>query len=180
MFGYYPPDAVYHRTEKGHKYYKSKELDAFWKCGFTDTSSVSYCNAGYVARYTLKKQLPKEELQDRYSYLDPNGNTKTRPFEYTRMSTGRKKYHAIGANWFREYAAQTVLNDYVLDPKGNKCPIPKYYLSILKHDDPNWFDHLAKQRLEKAQLNPDNTPERLEQIRICTEAKLKQLPRPYL
>nr|UXQ88040.1 MAG: replication initiation protein [Microvirus sp.] len=180
MFGYYPPDPVYHRTENGHRYYKSKELDAFWKNGFTDTSSVSYYSAGYVARYALKKQLPHEQLQDRYTYHDHEGTSHIRTFEYVRMSTGRAKYDAIGASWFREYAAQTVMNDFVLDPNGNQCPVPKYYLSILKYDDPNWFDRIAKLRVEKAQADPDNTPERLAQKAICTNARLKQLPRPYL
>jgi len=180
LFGYFPPDAVYHRTENGNRFYKSEELDAFWKKGFTDTSGVSYNSAGYVARYALKKQLPKQELQERYSYIDYDGNAQIRPFEYVKMSTGRKKWDGIGASWFREYAAQTVTHDYVLDPKGNQCPVPKYYLDILKYDDPNWYEKLARERIEKAKANPDNTPERLTAKAICTEARLKQLPRPYL
>lgn len=180
LFGYWPPDAEYHRTEKGHKYYKSKILDDVWQKGFTDTTDASYGNAGYLARYSLKKQLPKEATQDRYIYVDHNGNTQHRKLEYVRMSTGREKWDGIGASWFREYAAQTVLNDYVLDPNGYKNPVPRYYLQILKHDDPNWFDKLSKQRIEQMQNDPNSTPERLHARAICTLAKLKQLPRPHL
>nr|UXQ88045.1 MAG: replication initiation protein [Microvirus sp.] len=180
LFGYYPPDAKYHRTENGHRYYKSEELDNYWRLGFTDTTSCSYNNAGYLARYSLKKQLPKEATQERYIYVDALGHTQLRKLEYIRMSTGREKWDAIGASWFREYAAQTVLNDYVLDPNGYKNPVPRYYLQILKNDDPVWFEKLAKQRIEIMQNDPNSTPERLEQIRICINAKLKQLPRPYL
>ena len=124
LFGYYPPDATYLRTENGHRYYKSAELDAFWKKGFTDTTSVSYQNSGYIARYTLKKQLPKEETQDRYMYVDHNGDSQTRKFEYIRMSTGREKWEGIGLSWAEKYADQWMTNDYVLDPNGYENPVP--------------------------------------------------------
>lgn len=185
LFGYFPPDATYLRTENGHRYYKSAELDNYWKKGFTETSGVSYNNAGYIARYTLKKQLPKEELQDRYTYIDVNGDLQTRKFEYIRMSTGRdltgiEKFQGIGASWFREYAGQTALNGYVLDPKGYKNPIPRYYLKIIRYDDPLWYEKLCQARVEMCQANPDNSPERLKARAICTKQKLKLLPRPYL
>ncbi len=72
------------------------------------------------------------------------------------------------------------MNDYVLDPNGHKCPVPRYYLSIMKDLDPNWFEKLATARLEKAQADPNNDPSLLPAKRICVEAKIKQLPRPYL
>nr|UXQ88104.1 MAG: replication initiation protein [Microvirus sp.] len=180
LFGYYPPDAVYHRTENGFRYYKSEALDSYWQKGFTDTSNVSYKNAGYIARYTLKKQLPKEQTQDRYTYLDESGELKIRKLEYVRMSTGRDFGFGIGGTWFKKYAAQTSLNDYVLDPNGHKCPVPRYYLSILKDDSEQWYEHLAAKRLAKAQADPNNDPSLLPAKAICAEAKIKQLPRPYL
>lgn len=180
LFGYYPPDAVYHRTENGFRYYKSQELDSYWKLGFTDTSNVSYKNAGYIARYTLKKQLPKEAIQERYTYLDTDEKLQTRKLEYVRMSTGREFGTGIGGAWFKKYAAQTCLNDYVLDPDRHKCPVPRYYLSILKEDSENYFDFLAAKRLAKAKADPNNDPSFLPGKAICAKAKLKQLPRPYL
>jgi len=180
LFGYYPPDAVYHRTQDGHRYYKSALLDKYWQKGFTDTTNLSYNNAGYVARYTLKKQLAKEDLQDRYTYLDCFGQSKVRPFEYVRMSTGREKWDGIGAAWFRQNAAHVALNDYVLDPNGYKNPVPRYYQQIIKDDSPTWYEKMLNARVEKAKANPDNTPERLAARAICTKAKIKQLPRPYL
>lgn len=181
LFGYYPPDAVYHRTEKGNRYYKSADLDRHWRQGFTDTSNVSYKNAGYVARYTLKKQLASEELQDRYTYLDVNGDLQTRRFEYVRMSTGREPGNGIGASWFHKNHLNCIEQDLVRDPNGFACPIPRYYLNILRDlycEDT--FDFLAKRRLEKARANPDNSPDRLRQKAVCAEAKVKLLPRPYL
>jgi hypothetical protein len=178
LFGYYPPDPVYHRTQNGNRYYKSAELDKFWKLGFTDTSNVSYHSAGYVARYTLKKQLPKTELQDRYTYVDENGDLQIRKFEYVRMSTDP----AIGKSWFYKYLERTVDQDCVLDPNGHECPVPKYYLGQLRdfiHKET--FEALAEKRLEKAIANPDNTSDRLRQKAICVQAKIKNsLPRPYL
>jgi len=181
LFGYYPPDPVYHRTEKGHRYYKSAELDRLWRCGFTDTSSVNYQSSGYIARYTMKKQLPREELQDRYIYVDTNGNTQTRQFEYTRMSTGRGFGQGIGGKWLAKYWRHTLENDYVLDPKGNKLPVPKYYLDILARDicaETSEKNRLA--RIEKAQAETDNSPDARRQRAICVKARAKQLVRPYL
>lgn len=180
LFGYYPPDATYHRTENNNRYYKSEELDRLWRKGFTDTSGVSYKSAGYVARYTLKKQIPSEQLQDRYTYLDTNDELQIRPFEYVRMSLGKYPGEAIGGSWFKKYAEHVCTHDYVLDPSGKKCPVPRYYLGILKDDSPEWHAHLAAARLEKARVDPDNSPSRLAAKEICTDARLKQLIRPYL
>lgn len=177
LFGYWPPDAIYHRTQNKNRYFKSQELDKFWRCGFTDTSSVNYYSAGYVARYTLKKQLPKNDLQDRYIYTDFNGETKVRKFEYVRMSTNP----AIGLSWIKKYAEQTIRNNYILDPKGNPFPIPRYYNEYLASEVcSETAEKNADQRIETARASPDNTPERLAAKAICTLAKLKQLPRPYL
>jgi len=177
LFGYFPPDAKYHRTQSNARYYKSELLDSFWKKGFTDTSSVSYKNAGYVARYTLKKQNSKEETQDRYIYLDENDEIQNRKFEYVRMSTNP----AIGLEWIKKYAHQTIQNDYVLDPDGKKNPVPRYYLEYLEnYVCSETAGNNSKKRIEKCRDNPDNTPERLKQKEICTEEKSKLLKRPYL
>jgi len=181
LFGYYPPDAAYHRTENGNRFYKSQELDALWQCGFTDTSSVSYKSSGYIARYTLKKQLPSEDLQDRYTYVDAFDNLQTKPFEYIRMSTGRDFGQGIGGKWIEKYWQHTLENDYVLDPDGNKLPVPKYYLDILKTNvcaDTAEKNRLA--RVEKAQDSTDNSPDARRQRAICVKARTKQLIRPYL
>lgn len=177
LFGWFPPDAKYHRTHKGNRYYKSEILDFAWKKGYTDTSTVSYKASGYIARYTLKKQLPKEDIQDRYIYLDSNDEIQTRKLEYIRMSNNP----AIGLSWIEKYAEQTIRNDYVLDPNGNQCPVPRYYLNYLA--DYVCLETSEKNkasRIEKARANPDNTPDRRRQKEVCAEAKSQQLIRPYL
>ena len=177
LYGHYPSDAEYIYTKNGHRYFKSETLLKLWKKGFADFTNVSYQNSGYIARYTLKKQLPNEDTQDRYTYLDSNDELQTRKFEYIRMSTDP----AIGLKWIQKYADQTIQNDYVLDPNGYQCPVPRYYVDYLS--DYVCCETAAKNkqaRIEKARANPDNSPERLKQKAICTEAKLKQLIRPYL
>jgi len=177
LFGYFPPDAKYHRTQKDARYYKSEKLDFAWRQGFTDTSHVSYKSAGYIARYTLKKQLALEDTQDRYTYLDDQDNVQTRKFEYIRMSNNP----AIGLSWIKKYAEQTIQNDYVLDPDGNKCPVPRYYLDYLADQVCEETSEKNKSaRIEKARANPDNSSDRLRQKEICVKAKTKQLIRPYL
>lgn len=181
IFGYFPPDAEYHRNEGGNNYYKSEELDDLWQKGFTDTSYVTYHSAGYVARYAMKKQLPDKALQDRYVYADKHGEMKVRKFEYVRMSLRP----AIGKSWFAKYKQQTLDHDLVRDPNGNACPVPRYYLSLLldeksEHYDPDTFQKLAQARIEKAKQDPNNDPSRLEAREICVNAKVKQKLRPYL
>lgn len=177
LYGYYPADAKYHRTENKHRYYKSETLDKYWRLGFTDTTNVSYQNAGYIARYTLKKQLPKTETQSRYVYTDSNDEIQTRRFEYIRMSTDP----AIGRSWALKYVNNWGHLDYVLDPKGNKCPVPKYYRDMLRDDIClETSEKNSASRIENARTNPDNDPSRLAAKKICAEATLKNLPRPYL
>ena len=176
LFGYFPPDNKYHTTRNGNRVYKSETLDRLWRKGFTETGHVSYKSAGYCARYTLKKQLPNLQLQDRYIYADADGVMQCRKLEYVRMSTDP----AIGKSWFNQYKKQTIAHDMVRDPDGHEQPVPRYYLDQLKIEDPDLHEQLKLARIEKAQNNPDNNPSRLAAKEICTEAKLKQLIRPYL
>nr|UXQ87980.1 MAG: replication initiation protein [Microvirus sp.] len=181
IFGYYPPDAVFHRREKGHNYYKSESLDSCWKNGFTDTTSVSYTNAGYLARYSLKKQIGSEDLQDRYTYLDEFDNLQTRQFEYIRMSTGRESGQGIGASWLHKHWQHVLENDYVLNPHQTKLPVPRYYLDILARDvSADKSESNSISRIEKAQSADISTPERLANKAICVEANNRNHTRPYL
>ena len=176
LFGYFPPDAKYHTTRNGNRTYKSQKLDSYWRKGFTETGNVSYKSAGYCARYTLKKQLPNEQLQDRYIYCDEYGEMKCRKLEYVRMSLNP----AIGKSWFEKYKDQTITHDFVRNPDGHEVPVPRYYLQLLKQEDPGLFEKLKVARVEKARNDPNNDPSRLAARQICAEAKIKQLPRPYL
>lgn len=177
IWGYYPPDAEYIYTKNGNRYYKSEKIIKYWRKGFADFSNVSYQNAGYIARYTLKKQLPKEATQERYTYVDLNGDTKIRTLEYIRMSSNP----GIGLNWAKKYVDDWGWKDYVLDPNGFKCPVPRYYLDWFRDEvDSEYYEEQSLKRVEKARANPDNTPDRLRQKEVCTKARLKQLPRPYL
>ncbi len=181
IFGYYPPDAEYIYTKNGNRYYKSEKIIKYWRLGFADFSNVSYKNAGYIARYTLKKQMPNEDTQTRYTYLDADGNLQVRNFEYIRLSQGKEPYTGLGMSWAKKYVDDWGWKDYILDPNGYKCPVPRYYLEWFRDEvDVELFEQNALDRIEKARDNPDNTPERLAQKEICVKAKLKQLPRPYL
>ncbi len=177
IFGYYPPDAEYLYTKKGNRYYKSEKILKYWRLGFADFSNVSYKNAGYIARYTLKKQMPNEDTQDRYTYLDADQQLQVRKFEYIRCSSNP----GIGLTWAQKYVDDWGWKDYILDPNGYKCPVPRYYLEWFRdYVDADHFEKNALARIEKARANPDNSPERLKAKEICVKAKLKQLPRPYL
>lgn len=175
LFGFFPPDPVYHRTENGNRYYKSQVLDSLWKKGFTDTSHVTYLSAGYVARYAMKKQLPNTALQDRYVYVDDQGNQKTRPFEYIKMSTRP----FVGSSWAEKYAHEWAEQGYCRNAYKKEMPIPKQYLKVLKEQWPEQHEYLLQKRREKVN-EEDNTPQRLVAKAICVDARLKQQIRPHL
>ena len=175
IFGYFPPDAEFHRSSMGNRYYKSEELDDRWQKGFTDTSYATFQNAGYVARYCLKKQIPQEDTQDRYTYLDINDDLQVRPFEYVRMSTRP----SIGESWAKKWAYQWADQGLCRDPDGHAMPVPNLYLKRLKDEWPEKYEELCLKRRKKIN-DDDNTPDRLRQKAICVNAKLKQKIRPYL
>lgn len=176
IFGWWPPDAKYFCTRNNNRVYTSELLNTYWGKGLTEVGTVSYKSAGYCARYLIKKQISKEALQDRYIWADEDGVMHVRNFEYVRMSLDP----GIGLSWFEKYKKQTIDHDFVRNPDGHEMPVPRYYLNQLKLEDPETFERLKQARIEKAQNNPDNSPDRLAAREICAKAKLKLLPRPYL
>lgn len=170
LFGYRPKDLKLVNIRNGSRNYISKELGSCWEFGSHEIGYVTFKNAGYVARYTLKKQ--KEDG----NFIDPETGEilyeKVRA-PYIRMSLRP----GIGARWFRKYKDDLFPHDYAVLPDGRQTPVPRYYRQLLEAEYPDLADELRKARVEKARANPDNTPERLAVRHKIRQEKARKLVR---
>jgi len=146
LFGYKFPDAYYWTTRNGNRIYRSASLENTWYQGHSEIGSVNFQSAGYIARYTLKKQTG-DRAENHYNGKLP---------EYTNMSLRP----GIGKIWYEKNKTDLFPHDYAILPNGSKTAVPAYYRQLLEKEDPELYEQLKLQRLEKARDNPDNTPER--------------------
>lgn len=173
LFGYKFPDETLVNIREGNRVYTSKTLDAKWQHGKCELGSVTFQSAGYVARYLLKKQNG-DIAKTHYAIINQHGEiTGYREPEYTNMSLKP----GIGKTWYDKNKMDLFPHDYAITPDFRKMPTPKYYRELLKKEDPDLYDELRKQRIEKAKTNPNTTPERLAVREICQQRKLDKLIR---
>ena len=184
IFGFEPPDMVFHHTSGKSKVFTSEILSDLWGRGFVTIGSVSFQSAGYVARYTMKKVNGKlQEDVDELSGLrhyerqsEYTGEITSVEPEYTNMSLK----HGIGYSWFMKYSKDVFPSDEVII-EGKPQPTPRYYDFLLKQIHPDIYNSVKAKRLRQmAERADDNTYERLETREICAEARLTQLKRPLI
>lgn len=175
LFGYAFPDRTFWRkTKHGHLIFRSQELEAIWTKGNSDIGTVSFQSAGYVARYIIKKQNGEYGYRE-YAIPDPATGeivgSKVPPF--TRMSLKP----GIGYWYYNKHKTDFFPHDYAVMPNGKETAVPTYYRELLRREDPELYEELRAERVEKAKSNPHNTPERLNVRRIIRESKVKRLER---
>lgn len=145
------PDKKYWRTTAaGEKVYRSETIESKWTYGHSEIGTVTFKSAGYVARYTLKKQTGERGAKH-------YGDLKRIP-PYVAMSLKP----GIGYHWYRKYKQDLFPHDYAVLPDGRQTSVPRYYRELLRKEDPDLYEQLRLARVEKAASNPDNTCERLE------------------
>lgn len=178
LFGLQFPDKTYLTTRKNNRVYTSKLLEKTWGLGSVEIGNVTFKSAGYVARYLIKKQISTNELQERYCIYDKQtGEITIRPFEYVAMSLRP----GIGHSFYEKYPDSFFPHDHCLCPNGSKMPVPNYYRNLLRVNDPDLWDQLRKNRIEKAAHDPNNTIARREtRLSIATKINKTQQPRDYL
>lgn len=169
IFGYRPPDLKLVNTRNNTRNYTSEIMSELWPHGGHEIGYVSFKNAGYVARYVLKKQI-KPELFDPSTGEISEANLKS---PYTRMSLKP----GIGYSWYQKYKTDLYPHDYAVLPDGRETAVPKYYRKLLERDDPDLASELRAKRVEKARSNPDNTPSRLEVRHFIQNKKAERLKR---
>lgn len=170
IFGYRPTDLKLVNIRNGSRNFISESLKKHWPHGTHEIGFVTYKNAGYVARYTLKKQQAvdcDEETGEVYQ-----AQTHTKPC-YIMMS----KHPGIGYEWYLRYKADIYPHDYAVTPDGKETAVPKYYRKLLEREDPKLAHKLRKLRVEKARNDPDNTWDRLDVKHFVQTKKAERLKR---
>lgn len=166
LFGYRPDDLQLVKIRNGTRNYISPSLAKHWPYGGHEIGDVSYKNAGYVARYTLKKQQALDKETGELAY----GNR--RP-PYIKCSTRK----GIGYQFFQRYKQDLFPGDECITPDGRKAPVPTYYRKLLLAEDPELAEELRLKRVEKAKANTDNTPERLAVRHLVKQKQAERLIR---
>lgn len=130
------------KTNKANKieqqYYISKTIDKIWNKGMHVIGEVSYDSAGYVARYTFKKQTK----------LDYN-NLQIEP-ETLRMSKGIGKPY-FDKNWEKIYQYDKI--HFMKDEKLMSTSPPRYYdRQMKKIGEEDLLEQAQKQRIQNVKL----------------------------
>jgi len=182
LFNHDFPDKVLIKEVNGVKLYTSKTLKELWPDGFNTIGEVTFESSAYIARYVLKKwskecQTP-EELYSRmkqFSDADLRKNYyKGKKEEYLTMS--RKP--GIGSAWYEKYKKDLYPSGFVVVNKF-KTKIPKYYETKYSIDNPLNFALLKGERMLGAQLNPNNSQQRLDIREEFKKLITKGLSRGY-
>lgn len=137
LFGVSPTDDVFKkkRYDRSHKGWHC-ELDC-WSYGFCFTAPVTYDDACYVARYTMKKLTGKKS-----GYYDELG---IEP-EFAVMSLKP----GIGAEYIRGNKGKLKRRGFIIGKNGQKCPIPRYYKD--KIYNPFEKEYLARENVQKINI----------------------------
>ena len=176
-------DKIFYSKRNDVPLYISPKLQKIWGKGFSSVGTVTFESAAYVARYIMKK-VTGDQADSHYQQVPATEEflkLRVSPFtgeiypilpEYTTMS--RKP--GIGKDWIDKYMDEVFPDDFVV-VKGKKMPVPQYFRQIYQERDPEAAERLAKERLEKAKTNPDNSRKRLSARLKVAEARSKMLPR---
>ncbi len=166
IFGHRPADIKLVNIRNGSRNYVSEQISKLWLYGTHEIGYVSFKNAGYVARYVLKKQT----LDKLTGELPHDG--KTPP--YIRMSNRP----GIGKTWYERYAHTDLYpHDFAVLPDGRQTSVPAYYRKLLADENPALAETLRNARVAKAKDNPDNTPDRLATREFVQTKKAERLIR---
>jgi hypothetical protein len=157
------------KSNTGHINYRSPTLEKLWTKGHSTIGDVTYESAGYVARYTFKKQKgagPPEFVDKETGEVH-----KVTP-EFIRMSQG------IGKEWWQKYKADTY-KDY-LNVSNRKNKVPRYYDKQLEKEEPKRLEKIKKKREESALALDAKTPKSLkrqqaEVKKVQTKMLIRQL-----
>lgn len=180
IFGIDFDDRIYFKTSAaGSKVYTSSTLQSLWSdrkgnpYGYATVGNVDFDSAGYVARYTLKKNYGRSSDLD-YEEIDfETGEVYLREREFTRMSLKR----GIGADFYTKWKSDIYPHDHVI-VKGKRTKPPRYYAKMLKQESALLYEELQYNRhIEALKHQDDMTPERLEAKERVLKARISFLKR---
>lgn len=124
------------KSNKNYPLYISNWLEEIWSHGYVKIGRVSLDSAGYVARYTLKKDQAAEDYTLNYIYGP-------REKEFLCMSNG------LGKKFFEEFSDNIYRLDSVhYDKKEYK--VPRYFDRLLEKKDADLYISIKEKRAKLA------------------------------
>lgn len=124
--------------------YRSPTLERLWGKGIVMIGEVSFTSAGYVARYTLKKSVGKDNSQYRRIDIFTGEEYFVAP-EFVIMS----RRPGIGAGWLKKWRSDVYPSDEVIQD-GKRVKVPRYYDKLLEREAPEVFESVKAKRREAA------------------------------
>lgn len=169
IFGYSFPDRFLWREKGDNKYYRSPLLEEVWTHGHCEVGLVTQKTCAYVARYVIKK-VNGDGSEEHYRKVGPDGRFIDCVPEFIRMSNRP----GLGKAWFEKYGGDCD-KDFVT-VEGRKFSVPKYYRELQEEELQE--ANKKKRILESRKRAKDNTRQRMEVRKRCTERRVEKLIRP--
>ena len=148
LFGFQFRDLILYTQQDGYDIYISEELSTLWGQGFATTTDVNFKSASYVAGYVTQKLQDEENAKwegldletGEIYYLQP-------PYITMSLKPG------IGSKWFQKYSKDCFPKDYIT-VDGSKLAVPSYYNGKYEEQDPDTYQAVKVERLQRALENP--------------------------
>ena len=134
IFGWFPDDIVFLKTEGKDILYRSPFLEKIWTKGFSSVGKVTYDTALYCAKYMNKFQF------DEFKNKTKLGSPVCPPFIQMSNRPG------IGYN--SVYSSDLVSDRIYHAGRGSK--IPRYYLKVMERDGIDLDDFKSRRQLQGA------------------------------
>ncbi len=151
-------DQAIYRSDEGITTYSSQLLQTLWPYGFSTIGELNFDTASYTAGYILKK-ITGAQANEEYLRSDANGVCYwvTPPYVTMSLKPG------IGRDFYDKFKTDFFPSDETPVPgKGIISKVPRYYETILKHENPELLELVKKMRKEFIRAHAEDfTPERL-------------------
>lgn len=166
------------RGHSGEMGYCSERLSALWKFGLSTVCDLSAANAGYTARYTVKKVPPSEGGCFRTVF-----HPVLQEFVPLQLCAPAmvSTHPGIGKAWFELFGAQAVEQGFVMAQAGVKAPVPAYFKKLAKRVDP-LLGSQARADAERRYVEQrgELTDERLKVREAVYRARIREVTREGL
>lgn len=139
IFGWFPSDAWYFKTDEGTKLYRSSILEKVWSFGFSTVGRVSLKSALYCAKY-----MNKFQYEHMCGHLDDRSEF---PFKLSPPFVQMSNRPGIGAD--KAYSVDLVSDRIYI--AGRSCKIPRYYLKLLEREGV-YLDEFRERRMKQGDL----------------------------
>ena len=147
-------DTAYDFQERaGHGTYSSAQIDHHWGKGFHWIGSVSFNSASYVASYTTKKLVTRDQESERVDMH--TGEVLERQFAQASLKP------AIAKEWLPKYAMKSVYqDDQVVMKDGLTLKAPRFYDDWLKQNEPEAWSEIQRRRQDYVCTNKERFSDR--------------------